>query len=389
GVEPSPAPAPAPAAHASPRAEPRAGEPLAVEPDDETRRRLQAIAAELRAAVPEPGERGRGDVIGDLQRAAERLRAAAEQELERLGEAAPQSGAPPAPSATSPVPSDTSAAQSGAPPAPSAPPPARSGIPPAPSGTPPAEQLTARHVDHGATESAWLRTGVERLAHRDPDTAARLLAALLPAQALVVDDLAYDLTSSAGTLRVVLSDGTAHVAPRPAPGGRHEVDAHIEGPLDALVPLAAGGTGWRLKGATVRGSRRAVRRLLKARRQPVTLSDLGLGRAGSPVHPGLLLAALAAAVDPAWTRGHRFRVVYDIEGDGISTVVAHDGAPLLVHHDDDPDATARVTLSAAAFMPVIAGAAPPPGERAAVTGERGAVDTLHAWFDATRGVAAF
>ncbi|HEX8121070.1 MAG TPA: hypothetical protein VF549_07380 [Solirubrobacteraceae bacterium] len=434
-VEPPPA-APPPAAPSAPARM----DPL----EDETRRRLQAIAAELRAAVPERASSAGGpDVIGDLQRAAERLRAAAEQELRRL-EADPsapppaspaQSTASPAPGAAAPPAGEepppfapgAAAARAGDEPSPHAPgaaaPPAgdapsrpaadqpspRDIVAPQPTGegfrgaeggaapggreagrrAVPVE-LGARPVAMFPTESPWLRGGLQSLAAREPETAARLLAALLPVQALVAGDLAYDLTApTVGTLRVVLAGGTAKVEPRERPGDRHEVDVLLEGPLDALAPLAAGGAGRKLKGVHVRGSRRRIRRLLKARRDPVGLADLGF--AGSPVHPGLLLSALAAAVDPTWTIGHRLAVAYVIGGDGTFTVMAGDGSPLRVVPGIPEQAggpTATVVVSARAFMPLIAGQKPPEDERATVTGERWAADLVHAWFDRARGVRA-
>ncbi|HEX8086839.1 MAG TPA: hypothetical protein VF529_21305 [Solirubrobacteraceae bacterium] len=370
--------------------------------EDETRRRLQAIAAELRAAVPDPGSTEARDVIGDLQRAAERLRAAAEQELERLErpgaeEARQIDPAGRAAPAAESVGEAAAAAEV---------PPGLAGSPASARGGGAFEDLGARRTTPAGEEGPWLRVGMERLAVREPATAARLLAALLPVQALVVDDLAYDLTApSVGTLRVVLSHGKARVEPRAAPGPRQDVDLLVEGPLDVLAPLAAGGAGWRLKGASVRGSRLRLRRLLKARRDPVDLVELG--RAGAPVHPGLLLSALAAAVDPEWTRGERFGVAYEIGGDGTWTVRAANGAPLSVGHvapggiaggagaaapapgglaEGEAGVDATIVVSAPAFMPLIAGYQPPPGQTAAVAGDRRVVEVLHEWFDRARGV---
>ena len=187
----------------------------------------------------------------------------------------------------------------------------------------------------------------------------------------------------------MLRGGAARVESRDRPGVLGHVDMVLDGPLEALAPLAAGGGGRRLKGVGVSGSRRRLRRLVKARRAPVTLVDLG--RAGAPVHPGLLLAALAAAVEPSWTRGHRFAVAYAVGGDGTFTVVADDGAPLRVLPGTPPEAgdlAATVIAAAPAFMPLIAGQAPPEGERAAVVGDRRVVDVLHTWFDTARGVHA-
>ena len=126
---------------------------------------------------------------------------------------------------------------------------------------------------------------------------------------------------------------------------------------------------------------------MKARRRPVGLAELGL--AGAPVHPGLLLSGLAAAVEPVWTRGHRFSVAYAIGGDGTFTVVAADGGPLRVLPETPVSAgeiAATVVVGAPAFMPVLAGQAPPAGETATVVGDRRVVDLLHTWFDLARGV---
>ncbi len=364
-------------------AQPPAPEP----PADATRARLQAISAELRSAVPEEGggPASRHDVIADLQRAAERLRAAAEHELERLEQ--PGGEAPAAPATPPPdvaAPDEPAAAKTAVDVAEWA---TSLALARARTGAAPIEELGARWVVPATEEGPWLRAGLERLAASDPGTAAQLLAALLPAQALVAEaDLAYDLTApSVGTLRVIIEGGLARVEPRDAPGPRDEVDVIVEGPLDALAPLAAGGAGWRLRGVRTSGSRRRLRRLVKARRRPVGLGELGL--AGSPVHPGLLLAALGAAVEPASTRGHRFAVTYAVGGDGAWLVVAAAAAPLAVrpHAPDRESAAATVVVSAPAFMPLLAGHEPPRGERASVVGDRRAVDLLHGWFDTARG----
>jgi hypothetical protein len=201
---------------------------------------------------------------------------------------------------------------------------------------------------------------------------------------------------------VTLAGGAAHVGPRPEGSHDADVDVAVEGPLVALAPLGAGGAGWRLKGATISGSRRKLRRVVKARRNPVGLADLAA--AGVAIHPGLLLSALATAVEPAWTAGHRFAVAYDIDGDGAYTVLAADGQPLLLTERDpaelpgtpspapaavlgDPTApAATVHATAGAILPVLRGAEPPAGERAVVIGDRRVVEVLHAWFDRARGV---
>ena len=71
-------------------------------------------------------------------------------------------------------------------------------------------------------------------------------------------------------------------------------------------------------------------------------------------------------------------------------MIARDGDPLRVLPETPPEAgeiAASVVVSAAAFMPLLTGQAPPEGERATVAGDRRVVDVLHTWFDAARGVA--
>ncbi|HWT93681.1 MAG TPA: hypothetical protein VN238_11830, partial [Solirubrobacteraceae bacterium] len=124
-----------------------------------------------------------------------------------------------------------------------------------------------------------------------------------------------------------------------------------------------------------------VRKLLKARRAPVTLDEL----ADAAPSPRVLLAALAAAVDPAWTEGHRFGVRYELEDDPAAsvTVIAEDGRPLRVVDAGDAERAATVTLSATELRKLLAGSA----TGAKVTGDGRAVKALHTWFDRARGAS--
>jgi hypothetical protein len=233
-------------------------------------------------------------------------------------------------------------------------------------------------------ERAWLRAALERLAVTDPPAAGELLVALLPAQALLAEHLVYHLVLPAGRLvRVELEPGSARVQPDPRPG---PVEATVRGSLAALAPLAAGDAGWRLGDLRVDGSRRRIRRLLRARRRPVTLADLALVAPPPPPRP--LLTALAAVVEPAWTAGHRFGVSYSVAGHGRHTVVVDGGRPLRVldNGGGHPHA-ATVEVSPAGLVAVLAGQHPPAGEHAEVAGDARALEVLHAWFDRARGVA--
>jgi hypothetical protein len=249
--------------------------------------------------------------------------------------------------------------------------------------------LLAPRVTGPAPSVPWLADAVERLAARDADAAARLVVALLPVQRLRVDaPLTYDLTATElGTFRVAL-DGEASVEPRAEPGPRREIDFHLEGPATALAGLAVGGLRRRPRDAQFDGSRRKLRRLLKGMRDPVLLGEIA--RSGAMVEPGLVLSALSAATDPALTDGHTFAVAWDVTGPrgGTWTVRVAEGAPFVEPGLPAGGATATVHVSQAAFLPLLAGFAPPPGEGATVEGNLHAVELLRQWFDAAQGLGA-
>ena len=381
-------PAPAPARHAEP--------PLAPPPiEEETRERLQSIEAELRAAVPDPASGvGARDVIASLQHAAERLRAAAQEELARANEIdappsiapAPETPGPAAPPRSGQPASGHAASPASVRVAGEAPPMQVLGVPRPAEPAHRVERLTPRVLGPLSDETPWLRRALERLAQTDPRGAAELFGALLPTQALVVDRLAYDaIVPALGPVRVRIASGAATVEPVESRGEADEVDAVFEGDVAALAPLVAGGAGWLLRGVRVREGRRHVRRLARARRAPVTLADLA--RSPQPPDPGLVLPALAAAVEPAWTAMQRFSVHYLVDGDGGWRVSADDGAPLAVTHPRG-EASATVRVSRGAMYPLIAGLPAPAGARVDVEGDDAAVRRLHAWFDRARGLAS-
>jgi hypothetical protein len=76
----------------------------------------------------------------------------------------------------------------------------------------------------------------------------------------------------------------------------------------------------------------------------------------------------------------------------VLTVAAGDGRPLAVARRDAEGgdklapASAVLSLSADAVTPVLAGTALPDGATVDLDGDRRAVDTLHSWFDSSRGL---
>lgn len=254
---------------------------------------------------------------------------------------------------------------------------------------------------------AWLAPAIRRVAERrDPRLAAELVLELLPAQALSVERPTRYLVKIAelGAYEVSLSGG--HGAVRDL-AGAGLVDAHtflLEGPAAAFAELAAGGSrlsAWRPPlGLRIRGGRRRAKRLLASRRAPLALMDLE--RAGVTVWPGLLLLALAEAIDPASTAGHSFTVAFAIEGQqsAVLQVQALQGRPLAVTRGPLEEgaqvarsvaattAQSTVHLSERAFARLLT-AQDLAGETVLLEGDPGPLQTLLAWTDRVQGIRRF
>ncbi|MBI5104724.1 MAG: hypothetical protein HZB46_07035, partial [Solirubrobacterales bacterium] len=230
--------------------------------------------------------------------------------------------------------------------------------------------LLARDV--AAAEGPWLRDVLLALAGEDAAAAERLMLVLLPAQArLVRRPVTYDLAIAGGaTHRVALTreGGEVLAAEGPAP-------ARVYGDLAALLPLATGGAARRLPGAEIAG-RRHLRRILKARRRPVTLGELAA--AGAAPAPEDLLQLVARATD---TRD--LTAIVDIaleDGDSHRLAIADGRICVTAPLGLEPDATLRTT--SAALAAVLGGTAP--DGAAAVDGDESAVLAFLRAVDRTR-----
>lgn len=258
---------------------------------------------------------------------------------------------------------------------------------PEPEAAAPAELRPRDGAPAARRESAWLAPAIARLAALDPQAAARLVVALLPVQRLHVDgDVSYDLTvEELGTFRVLLHPGATTIEPRSAPGGRKEVDFHLAGPAAVLAELAGGGIRRRPRGTRVTGSKRKLRRLLRELRQPVGLADVQ--RSGASVDPGLVLAALCAAVPAAETVGHAFVCVWDVGGEIWHVRVADGLSPSAAPGLPSDAVAATVRVGPEALLPLLAGLPTPAGAEARVEGNAHAVALLRRWFDQAQGLA--
>jgi hypothetical protein len=343
------------------------------------------------ASKPDPGvaeAARREEMAGALAAAVERLRArvaVAEEpdEAEQRNAASKMPSQPLAPA--EPTPAERAAAE---PPPPAEPAPAE----PAPAEQPTAVQVVPRQLPPPTDREPWLAAAIRGVAtHRDPKLAAELVTELLPAQRLVVErSLSYGLRIAELESRwgVSVGQGRADVGALPGPD-RSGLDFELEGRAADFAELAAGGLGRRLPRIAVRGSRRRLRVLRRARRRPLALWDLA--SAGIDVWPGLLLLALAEAIDPRWSVGERFTIVFEIEEsppapkNAALYVQARDGAPLGVTSTPREEPATTVRLGERAFTCMFAGTPLPAGERVLVEGAMDPLELLIAWSDRAQG----
>ncbi len=227
----------------------------------------------------------------------------------------------------------------------------------------PVVQVVPRRLAAPIRRESWLAPAIRRVAERrDPKLAAELVTELLPAQRLVLErPLSYELriAEREESWHVQVGPDRAAVGIRSALG-KAAVDFTLEGRAAAYAELAAGGAGRRLRGLRIDGSRRALRALRRARRRPLALWDLA--EAGIEVWPGLLLLALAEAIDPSWSVGRSFTVAFaigaatDPAGDMGVYVQVRDGAALAVTSAPREPPATTVRVSERAFTCMLAGA---------------------------------
>jgi hypothetical protein len=234
---------------------------------------------------------------------------------------------------------------------------------------------------------AWLRGAVELFAADDIRGAGAFVLSLLPDVARTLDaDLVFDVDlDHVGAFRVTLRGGSGSVAPV-TDGPPGEPEFTISGPVTVIAPLATGGAPRRLGGARVSGSRRALRRVLRTRREPVDLGDLA--GAGVVPEPALLLRALASAVRPSWTADEAFAVAVDVPDGEPITVLSEPGKRLQVVGAPPDGGAVRVVLttSPAALLALLGRVAPPEGDDAWVSGEENVMTELLELLDRAQGL---
>ena len=188
-----------------------------------------------------------------------------------------------------------------------------------------------------------------RMADAEPELAARLMLQSMPvAAAGLPAGLSYRLElEGLGAWRIAPNGGHAEVT-EVEPGGDLNGDSFaIRTDPRTLARLAGGASpipALASRRLRLRGRRR---RAIALRRLSQDAGPRELARRGLPVDADLLYRSLPYAIDPEWTRGHTFKVGYELvgEGGGAWTIEVDDGDVRCVRGLSDPDGLVRIRHS--------------------------------------------
>ena len=128
-------------------------------------------------------------------------------------------------------------------------------------------------------------------------------------------------------------------------------------------------------------------------RDTLTSTKLDLttaARGGADLDPALVFRLFAYAIQPSWTKGHRFTIAQELLDPQPLRWHVHvrDGAPVeVVRRTPATPPDAVVTMSRAAFRHLLRNEPAPAGERPSIKGDRDAVATLRAWTERAQGRA--
>ncbi|MFL5907892.1 MAG: SCP2 sterol-binding domain-containing protein, partial [Solirubrobacterales bacterium] len=185
------------------------------------------------------------------------------------------------------------------------------------------------------------------MAESDPELAARLVVHSLPAAAATLPSgLSYRLELDGLGAWSVRTEGDRAKVSQVAAGSDLDGDAFAVSTDPATLALLASGRN--PIGAIARGQLKLRGRRRKAfalRRLSTEAGPRELARLGLPVDPDLVFRSLAYAIEPEWTRGHRFVVAYELvgEGGGSWRVEVDDGRVRVESGiGDQPDSIVRI-----------------------------------------------
>jgi ribonucleoside-diphosphate reductase beta chain len=260
-------------------------------------------------------------------------------------------------------------------------------------------ETEAGHANGSAagTANGNAEAALRRMSEADPELAARLIVQSLPAAAASLPaDLSWRLAVDGvgdWTITGPVNGGPASVE---RSNGAGSEDFAIETDARGLARLASGASPLGLmlrRKLRLRGRRRKAMAL---RRLDSSAGPRQLAKLGGAVDPDLLYRSLEYAIDPEWTRGHRFVVAFEVLGNGGGNwVVEVDDGSVRVHsgaagQNGVPEAGSVIRLSIDTWMALLRGDMTP--TKAMQNGLTRAEGSLHPvtligrWADRAEGV---
>lgn len=250
--------------------------------------------------------------------------------------------------------------------------------------------------ENGARASnGTMEAAIRRMSESDPELAAKLVIHSLPAAAAPLpSDLTWRLSvEGLGDWTVSGSEGSGPARVEPSNGEADE-DFVLHTDPRGLARLAAGTSPLSLL-------LRSRLRLRGKRRKAIALRHLDpdagprkMAALGIEVDPDLLYRSLPYAIDPEWTRGHRFTIAFEIlgEGGGRWAVKVDDGEVSVEaassNGAEPPDAVVRLSLET--WMEILGGEiSPTTAMQCGLTRAEGAlypVTLFGRWADRAEGI---
>ncbi len=259
----------------------------------------------------------------------------------------------------------------------------------------PATDVNRSNGTGADSSNGTMDAALRRMAKEDPELAAKMIVHSLPAAAATMPpDLSWRLSIEGlgdWTVHSPTDGGAATVEPSNGDGGE---DFAVETDANGLTRLAAGSSPLGLmmrRRLRLRGKRRKA---LALRHLDPDAGPRKMAALGVAVDPDLIYRSLPYAIDPEWTRGHRFTVVFEVlgEGGGQWMVEVNDGE-VSVHAGSSngsspPDATIRLSLET--WTALLRGdVSPTKAMQTGLTRAEGAlhpVTLLGRWVDRAEGV---
>jgi ribonucleoside-diphosphate reductase beta chain len=246
---------------------------------------------------------------------------------------------------------------------------------------------------NGDGSDGTAQRALRRMAESDPELAARLILQSLPATAAKLPEgMSYRLElDGLGAWTVSSFGGRGKVAEVLAGADLNGEAFAISTDAETLARVASGRNpigslmSGRLK---LRGRRRKA---VALRRLDADAGPRDLARLGHPVDADLVFRSLPYAIEPEWTRGHRFTVAYQLVGEGGGTwrVEVDDGTVRVERGlGESPDAIVRIRYSD--WLALLSGELTPPDAmrlgKTEVDGQIPPVTRLGRWIDRAEGI---